>query len=267
MGTLAKRLGQLAQRSLQSESSNIIKNVQANKHGLSKMLDATLKNSHDMRVFGLGTAASMANMERYCRFTKSMHAVYAAMETGLDSSKSAAVATVWSPFAQHLRRTAALRADLDEACSLIGIEEPAMSAATRSYVSGIEDAAQSDNDSGGARLIGHLYCRYFADLFGGQGLASPYRWALDLPRSPRHYDFGEFGRQRRQSIQAIYSAINEAGELLDDDDARKAVVEEARLAFSHNVHTYSEEGGLYSDGAKGLANIVTGFVRSRMQAK
>ena len=60
MGTLAKRLGQLAIRSFESESSNIIQKGQANKHGLAKMLDTTLKTSHDMRIFGLGTAASMA---------------------------------------------------------------------------------------------------------------------------------------------------------------------------------------------------------------
>ena len=43
-----------------------------------------------------------------------------------------------------------------------------------------------DRADGGARLLGHLYCRYFADLFGGQMLAAPTRAALALPVAPRH---------------------------------------------------------------------------------
>ena len=265
MGTLAKRLQQIASRSLESESSNIIKTVSSNKRGLSKALDTTLRTSHDMRVFGLGTAASMSSLERYARFTGSMHAVYSTMETRLDASSSLANAAVWKPFGDALRRAPSLQADLDEAIALIPLSgPPEVTAATSMYVAAIDEAANADAANGGARLIGHLYCRYFADLFGGQALAGPYRWALDLGGdSPRHYDFGEFGARRRESIEAIYAAINEAGELLDDSQL-EAVVEEARVAFGHNVSVYSEEGRLYSDGAIGLAKMAVGFGRSRM---
>ena len=66
MGTLTKRLGQLAARSLESESSNILKNARANKvpGSLALALDQTLRKGHDMRTFGLGTAASMASRAR-----------------------------------------------------------------------------------------------------------------------------------------------------------------------------------------------------------
>ena len=263
MGTLAKRLQQLASRSMETESSNIIKNVAANKRGLSKALDTTLRTSHDMKVFGLGTAASMASRERYARFTTSMHAVYEAMETGLDASPSPAVGAVWNRFGDDLRRADLLKADLVEVCGDDAL--PPISPATRAYVDAIGAAAASDADVHGARLLGHLYCRYFADLFGGQALAGPYRWALDLgPTSPRHYDFGDFGANRRESIEGIYAALNEAGDLLSDEDARKAVVEEARGAFAHNVSVYSEEGKLVSDGAIGIARMVVGFGRSRV---
>ena len=264
MGTLAKRLQQLASRSLETESSNIIKTVSANKRGLSKALDTTLRTSHDMKVFGLGTAASMAGLPRYARFTASMHAVYSAMESGMDASPSAAVGAVWGKFGEHLRRAPMLSADLEEACALGEMPVPTLTPATAAYVAAINDAARSDAESGGGRLLGHLYCRYFADLFGGQALAGPYRYALSLPAgSPRHYDFGEFGSKRRESIEQIYLALNEAGDLLSSD-AREAVVEEARGAFRHNVHVYSEEGRLYADGAIGLAKMVVGFGRSRM---
>ena len=149
-----------------------------------------------------------------------------------------------------------------------------ISPATRSYVAAIRAAAKSDDETGGARLLGHLYCRYvssdqqlklrplerplhlhtpvsarsthdpnffrfaplhhqFADLFGGQALAGPYRWALGAwaAASPRHYDFGEFGRERRESIEQIYSSLNAAGEMLGSDAQREAVVDEAKTAF------------------------------------
>lgn len=267
MGTLAKRIGQLAARSVESESSNIIKNISANKSGLSKMLDTTLRTSHDMKVFGLGTAASMASLARYSRFTASMHAVYSTMESSMDGCTSPAVAHTWGKFAADLRRTEALRVDLDEAYGLMGTnsDQPTISPATSEYVAAIKAAAASDNETGGARLLGHLYCRYFADLFGGQALAGPYRWALGLgPISPRHYDFGDFGKERRASIERIYEALNESGEMLRTDEACKAVVEEARTAFGHNVLVYKEEGGLLADGALGMAKMVGGFARVKL---
>ena len=268
MGTLAKRIGQLAARSVESESSNIIKTISANKSGLSKALDTTLRTSHDMKVFGLGTAASMASLPRYARFTASMHAVYGAMETSMDQSQSPAVAHTWGKFSGDLRRAGALQADLNEATALMG-HTPADSVispseATSAYVAAIEAAARSDDETGGARLLGHLYCRYFADLFGGQALAGPYRWALNLgAASPRHYDFGDFGKERRASIEKIYEALNESGEMLGTDEACEAVVDEARVAFRHNVLVYKEEGRLLADGALGMLNMAGGFARSR----
>ena len=267
MGTLSKRLGQLAARSFESESSNIIKTASANKRGLSKLLDSTLRTSHDMKVFGLGTAASMANRDRYARFTLSMHAVYHTMERSFDTVPSAAVASVWEPFGEQLRRASALREDAEEVLGPLTVLPPP-SAATAAYVTAIEDAARADGADGGGRLLGHLYCRYFADLFGGQALSAPYRYALGLaPTSPRHYDFGPFGADRRASIEAIYEALNAAGETLRDDRARDAVLVETRAAFGHNVAVYSEEGRLVTDGMRGALNMALGFASAKCAPK
>lgn len=86
---------------------------------------------------------------------------------------------------------------------------------------------------------------------------------MGLEYGPTHYDFGAFGKHRRQSIEAIYEALNEAGELLGSDDVRGSVVGEARRAFSHNVDVYKEEGALVYDGIRGLSNIVIGYMGSR----
>jgi heme oxygenase len=261
MGTFAKRLGQLAARSLESESSQILRSGAANKRGLSLALDGTLRKSHDMKVFGLGTLASLSSRERYSRFTASMHAVYSAMEGRLDASKSAPTQRLWSRFGPQLRRGRALAADLHEAIGADGASI-AVTPATASYVAAIGSAADDDDANDGARLVGHLYCRYFADLFGGQGRAPPTRLALGLgPHSPRHYtfDFGEFGG-RRALIEALYEEINTAGERLRDDDQRAAVVREAELAFAHNVDVYREEGRLVGDSVVAAAKLLKGYV-------
>ena len=66
-----------------------------------------------------------------------------------------------------------------------------------------------------------------------------------------------------EDLEAIYEALNEAGELLGSDDVRGSVVGEARRAFSHNVDVYKEEGALVYDGIRGLSNIVIGYMGSR----
>ena len=54
-------------------------------------------------------------------------------------------------------------------------------------------------------------------------------------------------------------------QLLGADEAREAVVKEARLAFRHNVDVYTEEGDMWSGAAKGVANMAGGFARERLR--
>mmetsp|Transcript_53379 Transcript_53379/g.114750 ORF Transcript_53379/g.114750 Transcript_53379/m.114750 type:complete len:282 (-) Transcript_53379:114-959(-) len=273
MGTFAKRLGQLSARSLESESKNILRTSAANKlpGSLSLALDGTLKRGHDMRVFGMGTAASMANRARYARFTTSMHAVYAAMEEELDltaKAEASPASAVWRRHGPTLRREAALRADLEDVVGSSG--GVALTPATERYVAGIRAAAADDRACGGARILGHLYCRYFADLFGGQMLATPTRLALSLEAgTPRHYYFQlpseeaqegvSVGRGgRRAYIEDVYRGLNAAGEMLTPS-AFDAVVDEAMLAFGYNVGVYSEEPMLL-DALRGSVNVCTGYL-------
>ena len=73
MGSFAKALGRAAAMSLETESANILRSSDANKRALSAALDGTLRQGHDMRAFGLGTAATLASRARYTRFTAAMH--------------------------------------------------------------------------------------------------------------------------------------------------------------------------------------------------
>merc|ERR1740115_136094 len=74
-----------------------------------------------MKVFGMGTLASMASRERYLRFTHAMYGVYSTMEEELDrcsaelpptpnsnndhaSANNIAIAHFWNRHSEILRR-------------------------------------------------------------------------------------------------------------------------------------------------------------------
>ena len=93
-----------------------------------------------------------------------------------------------------------------------------------------------------------------------------FRWRLPEAREEHLFAhlFGDFGTNRRESINLIYEAINECGEQLAGDEDREAVVAAAKDAFRHNIAVYKEEGQLVKDGAVGVARMVVGFGKSRM---
>ena len=268
MGSFAKALGQLVARSVETEGGNILQRSRANKisGSLSLALDATLRDAHDMRVFGAGTLASLSEVERYGRFTNSMHTVYNTMEDELDRTTAEATSLVWLRHGDVLRRSKRLKSDLHD----VGMTptRPVENSPTERYASLIRRAGEADrrNPESSGRLLGHLYCRYFADLFGGQMLGAPTRLALSLPKdSARHYDF-DFGREesgldRRSYIERVYGSLNDAGELMGEVGRRDAV-EEAYSAFAANVDVYAEEP-LLRDGVIGAWNVTSGFLRSR----
>merc|ERR1740133_200332 len=81
-----------------------------------------------MKVFGMGTLASMASRERYLRFTYAMYGVYSTMEEELDrcsvelpptlnsndhaSANNIAIAHFWNRHSEILRRAEKLKSDI-----------------------------------------------------------------------------------------------------------------------------------------------------------
>jgi heme oxygenase len=172
------------------------------------MLDSTLKDGHNMKVFGLGTIASMSSLNRYEQIVTNLLAIYTAMEHELDITTTTTVTResdhpvgiLWQRHEHILRRSKKLQDDLHEIKELKQVNNSksnsmreksnvSCSECTNKYVTAIRNAVQNDRDNGTRRLIGHLYCRYFADLFGGQILGRPYQLALQLPSVPRHLQF------------------------------------------------------------------------------
>ena len=66
MGTLAKRLGQLAARGVESDSARILKTGTANKvpGSLAQLLDGTLRQGHDMKVIDVQTENAVLSFPR-----------------------------------------------------------------------------------------------------------------------------------------------------------------------------------------------------------
>jgi hypothetical protein len=126
-------------------------------------------------------------------------------------------------------------------------------------------------------------------------LGAPTAYALGLPDgTPRHYNFdfssfdssrvcggggggdqknrptGELSQPprgavtRKEFIESLYRQLNVAGKApyLCTPEQQKAVAAEALLAFSLNVGVYAEEGKLYSDAARGAANVAVGFTKA-----
>jgi hypothetical protein len=227
--------------------------------------------------------------------------VYSTMEVEFDRATPTAAPLVhelWSKHGSCLRRAPSLALDLED----VGGPATGASPATDRYVEAIRVAGADDRERGGARMLGHLYCRYFADLFGGSMLAMPTRvwvflsafrvchpfrqpadchWlvtavprrAIGLaPDTPRHYTFSlppveEGGR--RAYIEQVYQSLNVAGDGLLSSSGEEegqqhwdAVIEETKTAFRHNIAVYSEEP-MYMDGLRGCLNVATGMLRSR----
>lgn len=254
MGSVAKRLSQLT--ALESESSRILRTIQPNKipNSLSQRLDTTLKDSHNMKVFGMGTLASMASRDRYMRFTHSMYGVYSTMEDELDrccvipnddnengTESTNVVAHFWNKHSEILRRSDKLKGDMLDLSPRDTVPSE-YSVATDEYRNAIRAAGTKDREDGGGRLLGHAYTRYLADLMGGQVLGTPTRLALGLEvGAPRQYSF-TFPVDRKKYVEDVYYDLNGAGGLMDGDGAQiEDAVAEARAAFGYNVKVYSEE--------------------------
>lgn len=233
-------------------AGSIFRGSKANKRGLSLALDATLKSSHDMKVFGLGAIAEFT-LEKYRHFALQRLYFYNAMETRFDNATTGGISKVWPKYEAELRQYPCLIEDLKQ----ISVDDPFSirpSPSTQAYCEAIE---RSSNDA----LVGHFYTRYFADLFGGSMLGYPTHLALGIP-TPSFYSFPSTVTGHRAAyIESIYEAINEAGDEMEEI-GRANVVEETKEAFRYNAEIIKEQGvELVPYIAKGVFNVSNGYVR------
>lgn len=232
----------------------------ANKSGLSHALDAVMREGHhDMRAFGRGTLAALASRAAYARFTAAHFHFYSELERRLDDAargpNPTPTGSVWRRFSEDLRRAPALERDLAVLLDTTPGDHP-VSPATAAYMRAIATAAEREASScsAGSRepsatpsLLAHFYARYLADLFGGSMLGWPTRRALGFKQTPQFYthdvfDSGKPGVSRKQYVERVYEAINDAGEGIGAN-ATAETVEEARRAFAANAAVFAEGSG------------------------
>merc|ERR1711865_872437 len=243
---------------MQSNSATIFRASKANKHGLAKMLDSTLRNNHDLRVFGWGFLVEVSSKRAYTRFIGQRYHYYSAMEQRFDEA-TGPMSRLWPLVGNQLRQQPCLVQDL----ATVDADEktlPPPTSATEAYIASINAASEQ-------ALLGHFYCRYFADLFGGSLLGTPTRLALSLPREVQFYKFGpEVDQKRPEFIEQIYECINEYGEEMSEAE-RDGVVQETRDAFTHNAALILEQPALVSSGLLGGCKLVGGYTGAAISGK
>ena len=222
--------------------------------------------AHDLRgVFGSGTLRGFATRGSLCGFLRAHLFVYDALEDALDGARGP-TADAWQPLAPLLKRTQALRADVELLGGDVGVPSPA----TAAYVDAVRRAAEVEAEPGAPPLLlGHLYTRFLADLFGGSLLGWPTKLALGLDAVPAYYVHSpEVANDLAGTIERFYELLNDAGEGLSEEGTRR-VVEEARTAFELNAGVYLEGpggpgAGMFALAALGALRVAAGHARHRI---
>lgn len=163
----------------------------------------------------------------YALLLRNLHAVYAAIERGLDRHRD-------TPAVRHVVRDEVFRAgaialDLENLCG-----GKAAAAAVpllpegRAYAAAVTESADGD----GIGLIGHAYTRYLGDLSGGQTVSQVLARTLGLDAGMRNiYRFTGIGDLDAYK-DGYRAAIDRAAFETDRPDA---VLAEAMRAFRLNI--------------------------------
>lgn len=169
---------------------------------------------------------------RYVALLRNLHALYAALEDGLDARHAdPRLAALRDP---RLYRRRALEDDLARLHGSGWRAEIALARATTAYAERLQALARRAAPTLGA----HAYVRYLGDLYGGQVLARLVARAYALPGTAGtgFYRFGPDADlpARRAALRGALAALPLAG---DESDA---FVAEACWGFEQHVRLFEE---------------------------
>eukprot|EP00927_Polykrikos_kofoidii_P079409 TRINITY_DN76195_c0_g1_i1.p1 TRINITY_DN76195_c0_g1~~TRINITY_DN76195_c0_g1_i1.p1 ORF type:complete len:320 (+),score=54.07 TRINITY_DN76195_c0_g1_i1:58-1017(+) len=206
-----------------------------NKEGLSSELDAAVAAGSDPHKFSVGFWSSCQSREEYTRFMLSHYFFYGALERAFDAQPPEShMARLWRACPELRGAPRKLERDL----RFVGVDgtSAAPSPAAANYVAAVEEASAD-----GAELVGHFYCRYFADLFGGSTLGQVARLSIGLPRGrPEFYEFpAEVEENRAAYVEHLYRLLTVEGARMGPE-ARARAVEAAQNALALNAAIYAE---------------------------
>jgi heme oxygenase (biliverdin-producing, ferredoxin) len=161
----------------------------------------------------------------YCALLRNLHAIYAALEAGLD--KHPPEARLWRP---ELRRLPAIERDLDRLHTGEWRSAP-LARAAMGYVERLTQA-------GPMQVLPHAYLRYLGDLHGGQVLARLVRQRFGLAgaEGTAFYAFGE--PERVEALKQEFRAGLDALDLTEPQ--ADAFVAEACEAFRRHQQLFEE---------------------------
>lgn len=167
-----------------------------------------------------------ASREGYALLLRNLLPAYQAMEQGLERHLRSPGVGVVAHY--RLDRAPAIESDLRALYGERWANELSLLPAGDFYAQRVAKAAEGD----GSRLIAHAYTRYLGDLSGGRILQRLLARSPGLqPAELTFYDFPRFSDL--DTLKADYRrALDQAGMIAAD---RRAVVEEAAIAFSLNI--------------------------------
>lgn len=171
----------------------------------------------------------------YSAMLRNLHALYAALETGLHAPRAHPVVGLLP--VHHLARSAALAEDLATLHGPNWAAELPLQSTASAYAQRLLALAEA----GSFLLVAHAYVRFLGDLHGGQVLRRLVARQLGLAGDAGtcFYDFGAEPlvlAQRQALRQALGSLPLDAGQ-------QDAVVAEARWAFVQHQRLFEELAG------------------------
>lgn len=180
--------------------------------------------------------AGRLSRQGYCAMLRNLHAIYAALEAGLQ--RQPAAAAVRQLHAEPMRREAALAADLGDLHGPQWRTDIPLQPAAAAYATRLQALGDLQSPAPSVALVAHVYVRYLGDLHGGQILKRLVARSLNLQgdSGTRFYDFGD-DAQMLALRQGLRLAL---GSLVLDTAERDAVVAEARWAFLQHQQLFTE---------------------------
>ncbi len=171
-------------------------------------------------------------LEAYCLLLRNLHALYDALEDGLQQRVDNPVLACVDHPAQH--RRAPLEVDLLALHGPGWADALPVAATMQAYVQHLQHLTATNP----LALVAHVYTRSLGDLHGGQILKDRVTRMLALPdhAGTAFYDFGPEGTVRalRQRLREGLACLPVTGEEED------AIVAEACWSFRQHVAVFSE---------------------------
>ncbi len=205
--------------------------------GLAFALDDGTRKSHSIAqnsAFVTGFFKGLSTREAYSNLLTSLYFVYRAMEDSFDVTTEETVKTM---DVKELRRTDALKFDMEYFYGPGWEDKISPSPAARKYVNRVLEVAKNQP----RLLIAHQYTRYLGDLFGGQMMGGMAQRSLKLEdeKGTAFYTFDEID-STKDFITNWYRELN-ALDLTDEE--KEQIVDEANLVFELNIEILEELDG------------------------